>query len=46
MMMLRISRRAAVPVEEREAFTTLPAERGATPEASRLDPRTPMDETG
>lgn len=37
---LRISRRAAVPVGNREAFKTLPAERSVTPEALRLDPRT------
>lgn len=37
---LRISRRAPVPVENREAFQTMPADRAATPEASRLDPRT------
>lgn len=40
--LLRISRRAPVPVGEREAFKTLPSERGATPEAARLDPRTPQ----
>jgi MFS family permease len=42
--MLRVSRRAPVPVEEREAFTSLPAERAVTPEAVRLDPRTPAEE--
>jgi uncharacterized membrane protein YfcA len=36
---LRIRRRAPVPVEKREAFQTLPAERAVTPEALRLDPR-------
>ena len=44
--MLRIRRRAAVPVEDREAFKTLPADRGVTPEAARLDPRTPNPEEG
>ncbi|MGB3388533.1 MAG: MFS transporter [Pseudaminobacter sp.] len=42
--LLRIRRRAPVPVEEREAFKTLPSERGVTPEAVRLDPRTPADD--
>lgn len=42
--LLRISRRAPVPVEDREAFKTLPSERGVTPEALRLDPRTPADQ--
>ena len=37
--LVRISRRAPVPVDAREAFKTLPSERGATPEAARLDPR-------
>jgi len=32
-----------VPVEDREAFKTLPSERGVTPEAGRLDPRTPPE---
>ncbi|WP_269931356.1 MFS transporter [Aminobacter sp. HY435] len=36
---LRIRRRAAVPIEDREAFKTLPADRSATPESLRLDPR-------
>jgi MFS family permease len=40
---LRIRRRAPIPVDEREAFKTMPAERGATPEAARLDPRTPQE---
>jgi MFS family permease len=40
---LRIGRRAPVPVEEREAFKALPAERSLTPEAARLDPRTPAE---
>lgn len=43
---LRISRRAPVPVGEREAFKTLPAERGVTPEAVRLDPRTLPEQDG
>jgi MFS family permease len=42
--LLRIRRRAPVPLGEREAFKTLPAERGATPEAARLDPRTPQEQ--
>lgn len=41
---LRINRRAPVPVEDREAFKTLPAERSVTPEAVRLDPRTPAEQ--
>ena len=41
---LRIRRRAPVPLENREAFQTLPAERAVTPEALRLDPRTQADE--
>jgi hypothetical protein len=28
-----------VPIEEREAFKTQPADRSATPESLRLDPR-------
>ncbi|MEP9372845.1 MFS transporter [Mesorhizobium sp. KR1-2] len=44
--LLRISRRAPVPVEDREAFKTLPSERGVTPEAVRLDPRTPAVQEG
>ena len=42
---LRISRRAPVPVEDREAFKTLAADRNSTPQAALLDPRTPADET-
>lgn len=38
--LLRIRRRAPVPIENREAFQTMPSDRAATPEASRLDPRT------
>jgi MFS family permease len=41
---LRIGRRAPVPLEEREAFKTLPAERAVTPEALRLDPRTKIEQ--
>lgn len=41
---LRIGRRAPVPLEDREAFKTLPSERGVTPEAVRLDPRTPAEQ--
>ena len=37
--LLRIQRRAPVPIENREAFQTLPADRAVTPEAVRLDPR-------
>ncbi|WP_265516341.1 MFS transporter [Nitratireductor luteus] len=37
--MLRVSRRAPVPVEKREAFNVLPAERAVTPQALMLDPR-------
>lgn len=36
---LRIRRRAPVPIEDREAFQTQPADRSATPESLRLDPR-------
>ena len=38
--LLRISRRAPVPREAKDAFKTLPADRAVTPEAARLDPRT------
>jgi MFS family permease len=42
--LLRISRRAPVPVDEREAFKTLPSERAVTPQGAQLDPRTkPQD---
>jgi MFS family permease len=37
--MLRIRQRAPVPIEDRDAFKTLPAERSITPESLRLDPR-------
>jgi MFS family permease len=43
---LRIGRRAPVPVGARETFKTLPSERGVTPEAGRLDPRTPVQQDG
>ncbi|MGN6465457.1 MAG: MFS transporter [Rhizobiaceae bacterium] len=36
---LRIRSRAPVPVDEREAFQTVPAERATTPQAMHLDPR-------
>jgi MFS family permease len=42
--LMRIRRRAPVPLEDREAFKTMPAERGATPEAARLDPRTQQEQ--
>ncbi|HWK64698.1 MAG TPA: MFS transporter [Rhizobiaceae bacterium] len=41
---LRINRRAPVPLEAREAFQTMPADRAVTPEAVRLDPRTKPEE--
>ncbi|EKF18719.1 MFS transporter [Nitratireductor pacificus] len=41
--LLRITRRAPVPVEDREAFKTLPSERAATPQAAVLDPRSDTD---
>ena len=37
--LLRISRRAPVPMENRESFSSLPPERATTPEVLRLDPR-------
>jgi MFS family permease len=37
--MLRIKTRAPIPVEEREAFQSVPAERATTPQALQLDPR-------
>jgi len=36
---LRISRRAPVPAEAKDSFTTQPAERLATPQAIQLNPR-------
>ena len=44
--LLRISKRAPVPVDAREAFKTMPSERGATPEAARLDPRIKPEQDG
>ncbi|KRA00357.1 MFS transporter [Mesorhizobium sp. Root157] len=44
--MLRIKRRAPVPIEERDAFKTLPVERSITPESLRLDPRTKNETDG
>jgi MFS family permease len=44
--LVRINRRAPVPVDEREAFKTLPSERVQTPQAVMLDPRTPAEEEG
>jgi MFS family permease len=38
--MLRIRARAPVPIGEREAFQTVPAERAMTPQSVQLDPRT------
>lgn len=37
--LLRVRARAPVPVEDRNAFTTLPAERAVTPAVLMLDPR-------
>jgi MFS family permease len=42
---LRIARRAPVPVEERDAFKTLPAERAVTPQSVMLDPRAEPGDT-
>jgi MFS family permease len=36
---LRVGKRAPVPVDDREAFQSLPADRAVTPESLRLDPR-------
>lgn len=44
--MLRITRRAPVPIEDRDAFKTLPVERSITPESLRLDPRTKNETDG
>lgn len=41
---LRIRRRAPVPLEDREAFKTLPAERTLTPQTGNLDPRSDVPE--
>lgn len=35
----RVQRRAPVPIDEREDFKTIPAERALTPQGSLLDPR-------
>jgi MFS family permease len=40
---LRIRARAAIPLDEREAFKTLPAERAVTPQSVLLDPRGDAD---
>lgn len=40
---LRISRRAPVPPQEKDAFSTLATERTATPQTILLDPRTEPD---
>ncbi|MBX3597926.1 MAG: MFS transporter [Rhizobiaceae bacterium] len=37
--LLRIRRRAPVPVEDKEAFQTMPSDRAVTPEGAKLDPR-------
>lgn len=42
--LLRISRRAPVPIEDREAFKTLPSERAVTPQAVLLDPRSDLEQ--
>jgi MFS family permease len=42
--MLRVKRRAPVPIAEREAFNALPSERALTPQAVLLDPRGPDQE--
>lgn len=42
--MVRVSRRAPVPIEERGSFNVLPSERALTPQAGLLDPRGPDDE--
>lgn len=41
--LVRVRARAAIPIEEREAFKTLPAERAVTPQAVLLDPRSDVD---
>jgi MFS family permease len=41
--MLRVRARAPVPIEDREAFKTLPAERAVTPQGVLLDPRSDVD---
>ena len=42
--LMRARVRPPVPVEDREAFKTLPAERAVTPQAGLLDPRSPDSE--
>jgi MFS family permease len=42
--LLRIRARAPVPIEDRDAFKTQPADRALTPEAVRLDPRTQAED--
>lgn len=44
--LIRVRVRAPVPIEDREAFKTLPAERAVTPQAGLLDPRSDTDTTG
>ncbi|RVA00065.1 MFS transporter, partial [Mesorhizobium sp. M7A.F.Ca.US.002.01.1.1] len=44
--LLRISRRAPVPIGDRDAFKTQPADRSVTPEALRLDPRRKAEADG
>jgi MFS family permease len=44
--LLRIRARAPVPIEDRDAYKTQPAERSLTPEAVRLDPRTKTETAG
>lgn len=43
---LRIRQRAPVPIEDREAFATLPVERSITPQSLTLDPRTKNETDG
>ena len=43
---LRVTKRAPIPLEEREAFQALPADRAVTPEALRLDPRGEVEQAG
>ncbi|MCG6114608.1 MAG: MFS transporter [Mesorhizobium sp.] len=40
----RMQRRAPVPIDEREDFKTIPAERALTPQGSLLDPRAEADQ--
>ena len=44
--MLRVQVRAPVPLEEREAFKVVPAERAVTPQAGLLDPRSDPENNG